>query len=553
MCHPDKPALRGTLLALIALLGLPASSQTPAPDAIFVNGKVVTVDGMFSVAEAIAVTGSRITAVGTNDAVEGLAGADTRTVDLDGHTVIPGLIDNHMHLLRAGTTWLDDVRLDGVASRAEALARLRARAAQVPAGEWVFALGGFMLDQFADDPRPFTRAELDRELPDHPVLLQTGYYKTYVNSRALVEFGIDDDGRGESWVVRDATGRATGEIEEPGVRPLAARLPAPSGDDVQAGTRAMIRDLNAMGLTTVASAGCPENLLSLYRDWASRGELDLRVYCMDSARADGPEDVDEALAQIPELDLFWGDNWVDRVLYGEGVYNPLHDRMHVVDVAPSEDDLYQWRRLATEIARSSLPLQVHAHHPVTISAFLDIIEDINRQYPIRALRWTFAHGNQLDVEALARMKALGMVVALHPWTVINGAVHHALYGDAAYDFLPLRTIEDSGITWGLGSDGSRANQIEPLRTLGWAVTGDMVGGRHVTRQTITREEALIAHTRDNAHLLFREDELGSIEPGKLADFVVLDRDYLTVPAGEIKDLKPVMTVVDGRIVFDALR
>ena len=551
MICDTRTGLASTLLAATILTATQALAQSSAPDSIFTNGKIVTVDGMFTIAEAVAVTGNRITAVGTTNEIEALASRDTRTVDLDGRTVIPGLIDNHMHLLRAGTTWPDDVRLDGVASRAEALQRLRARAAELPAGAWVFALGGFMLDQFADDSSPFTRDELDRALPDHPVLLQAGYYKTYLNSLALAEFGIDDAGRGEPWVVRDSAGRATGEIEEPGVRPLAARLPVPTSEDVATNTRAMIADLNRMGLTTVASAGCPEDLLGLYRDWAARDELDLRVFCMDSARASAPDEVDAALAQIPDLDLFWGDNWVDRVLYGEGVYNPLHDRMHIVEASPTEDQLYQWRRLATAIAEASLPLQVHAHHPVTISAFLDIIEDINRQTPIRPLRWTFAHGNQLNADALARMKALGMYVALHPWTVINGAVHHELYGDAAYDFLPMRTIEDSGITWGLGSDGSRANQIEPLRTLAWAVTGDMVGGRHVTRQTITREEALIAHTRDNAHLIFREDELGSIEPGKLADFVVLDRDYLTVPADEIKDLQPIMTVIDGRIVYGA--
>jgi predicted amidohydrolase YtcJ len=115
---------------------------------------------------------------------------------------------------------------------------------------------------------------------------------------------------------------------------------------------------------------------------------------------------------------------------------------------------------------------------------------------------------------------------------------------------PLRAIQDSGITWGFGSDGSRANQILPFTTLGWAVTGKMVGGREVSRQTLTREEALIAHTRKNAYLIFQEDRLGAIQAGKLADLVVLDRDYLTVPADEIKDIVPVMTIVGGRIVHE---
>jgi len=120
-----------------------------------------------------------------------------------------------------------------------------------------------------------------------------------------------------------------------------------------------------------------------------------------------------------------------------------------------------------------------------------------------------------------------------------------------YDMAPLALIQNSGVTWGLGSDGSRANQILPFQTLSWAVTGKMVGGKKVLRQTISREDALIAHTRKNAYFVFQEDNLGSIQAGKLADLVVVDRDYLTVPADQIKDIQPVLTMVGGKIVYDA--
>jgi len=161
--------------------------------------------------------------------------------------------------------------------------------------------------------------------------------------------------------------------------------------------------------------------------------------------------------------------------------------------------------------------------------------------------------NQLNASHLERMKKLGMYAAVHPWAVINGGINQAVFGDAAYDMAALRTIQDSGIMWGFGSDGTRANQIMPFTTLWWAVTGKMVGGTQALRQTQTigREEALIAYTRRNAYFLFQEDNLGSIQPGKLADLVVLDRDYLTVPVDQIKDIKSVMTMVGGRIVYDA--
>jgi predicted amidohydrolase YtcJ len=149
------------------------------------------------------------------------------------------------------------------------------------------------------------------------------------------------------------------------------------------------------------------------------------------------------------------------------------------------------------------------------------------------------------------MKKLGMYAAVHPWAVINGAIMHEGFGDGAYDMPPLATIQSSGIVWGLGSDGTAANQTLPLTTLYFAVTGKMAGGTKVMRQPISREDALIAHTRKNAYFVFQENNLGSIQPGKLADLVALDRDYLTIPADQIRDIKPVLTMVGGKIVYDS--
>jgi predicted amidohydrolase YtcJ len=217
---------------------------------------------------------------------------------------------------------------------------------------------------------------------------------------------------------------------------------------------------------------------------------------------------------------------------------------------PTPEQLAQWKRLATEIAKARLPLHVHANLTNTIDAFLDQVEAVHKEYPITNLRWVFAHANQLNASHLERMKALGMYAAVHPWAVINGGINQRVFGDAALDMAPLATIQNSGIIWGFGSDGSRANQILPFQTLGWAVTGRMVGGANVLRQTISREDALIAHTRKNAFLVFQENNLGSIQAGKFADLLVLDRDYLTVPADQIKDIRPVMTMIGGRIVYE---
>jgi hypothetical protein len=151
------------------------------------------------------------------------------------------------------------------------------------------------------------------------------------------------------------------------------------------------------------------------------------------------------------------------------------------------------------------------------------------------------------------MKKLGMSAAVHPWAVINGGIMHEGFGDGASDMPPLRTIQNSGIVWGFGTDGTAANQYLPFTTLQFAVTGQMAGGAKVNRQSISREDALIAYTRKNAWFVFQDNNLGSIQPGKLADLVVLDRDYLTIPANQIHQIKTTMTMVGGRVVYDAAR
>jgi predicted amidohydrolase YtcJ len=275
------------------------------------------------------------------------------------------------------------------------------------------------------------------------------------------------------------------------------------------------------------------------------------VFCIGGAAAGSPEQVERSIPQIAQMKLFQGDHFIDNVFFGESVYTPLHDPMFALKSDPKPDQLVQWRRMATEIAKAGLPLHVHAELHDTIDAFLDQIDAVNKEYPIKNLRWTLAHVNQINAPQLERMKKLGMYAAVHPWAVINGAIMHEGFGDGAYDMPPLATIQDSGIVWGLGTDGTAANQTLPFMTLYFAVTGKMAGGTKVIRQTISREDALIAHTRKNAFFVFQESSLGSIQPGKLADLVVLDRDYLTIPADQIKDIKPVMTMVGGRIAYDA--
>ena len=547
-----------TAVVLLMSAGVYLAAQQSAVDLILTNGKIITVDEKFTIAQAVAINGERIVAVGTNQQIEQLVRPNTRRIDLRGRSVVPGLIDNHMHLLRAGTTWSKEVRLDGVESRKQALDMFAARAKAIAPGDWVYTIGGWSVDQFADSRNKFSREELDRTVPNNPVAIQESYYRTYLNSRGLEAFGIRDGAPDpadfpKGAIVRDAAGRPTGIVEGGmgAVRAIAAMMPRVPENELEASTLAMIKDMNRAGLTAFGVAGCDPMLLQMYRKWEAQHQLNLRIFCIDGLGAGTPEQIDRALPRIAEMKLFQGTDYVDNIFYGENVYGPVNDPMFDSTSDPKPEQLAQWSRLAMEIAKNRLPLHVHAELTHTIDGFLDQIEAINKVYPVKNLRWVLAHFNQSNASQLERMKKLGMYAAVHPWNVINGGIMHDIFGDDSYNQPPLATIQASGIMWGLGSDGSAANQYMPFVALNYAVTGKMTSGLKVMHQTITREDALIAYTRHNAFFVFQENNLGAIQTGKLADLVVLDRDYLTVPPDKIKDIKPVLTMVGGRIVFDA--
>jgi predicted amidohydrolase YtcJ len=553
--------LKTTLIALFAVV---LQAQQPAADVVFSNGKIITVDERFSIVQAVAIRGDRIVATGTNQEIAQLAGPNTRRIDLRGKAVIPGLIDNHMHLLRAAATWTKEIRFDGVDSRKQAVEMLRARAKAAAPGDWIYNIGGWAHQQFTDDPRAFSREELDQIAPNNPVALQESYYQVFMNSRALgllkIEAGAPDPPEFvKGSILRDVAGKPTGVIrgDIAATRVVANKLPRVAPEQLDASAQALVGDMNRAGLTSVGVPGCDADVLAIFEKWKAEGRLNVRVFCIGGAAAGNPQGVDRAIQQIGQMKLFQGDSYIDNVFFGESVYSPLHDPMFATNSNPGPEQLEQWRKMAMAIAQAGLPLHVHAELSTTIDAFLDQIEAVNKEHPIKSLRWTLAHINQINASQIERMKKLGMYAAVHPWAVINGAIMrdgdpmNKGFGDGVYDMPPLSTLQNSGIMWGLGTDGTAANQTLPFTTLSFAVTGKMAGGTKVNRQSISREDALIAHTRKNAYFVFQENNLGSIQAGKLADLVVLDRDYLTIPADQIKDIKPVMTVVGGRVVYEA--
>ena len=527
-------------------------------DRILINGKVLTVDENFSIAAAIAVQGDRILAVGTTIDMQALTGPATTVTDLQGRTVVPGLIDNHHHFVRATEQWYRHVRWDEVYSRQVALQLLQERARSLPPGSWIVVLGGWIFEQFRDDSSPFTLVELDAVLPENPLYIQLGYGRGYANTLALQAVGIDANTKlaEPGTIVKDDNGKLTGELIGAGAfLRVAGKIPLTPDAVWDNSVRLTIDDYLKAGLTALFDVGgntvTPAHYAALHRA-AAAGKLPMRIfYTLNNANGVGPG-ADAIIASLSTVPPRRGDDRYGQFAYGEMTYAGIRDGVGP-DWRPTQEQLDDYTRIAQTAAEYGWQIHEHSTRDDKITAILSIFEDVNRMYPLHDRRWTLAHCENISETSIDRAMQLGMVFALHSSAGQGAPAMARQFGRAAVSRVPpIRTIQQKGGIWGLGSDGTVVSGYNPFHNLGWAVTGNAKSGVKLLDATVSREDALIAHTRTNAYLLFKESVLGTLEPGKYADLLVLDRDYLTVPEDEIFNIKPVVTMVGGEIVYSSL-
>jgi len=574
----DVFGLKRLALTLASVLLVQVCFAQTAPDVVFVNGKVLTVDDVFSEVQAVAITGNKISAVGTTAEISALADEDTRFVDLDGKTLIPGLIDNHNHLIYNSPTWPNGVRLGSVRTRAEALQRIAAKAEEIGPGDdpehIVFALGGWNPVQFTDDQSEFTREELNAIAPDNPVYTQISWVTAVLNDKAMALGGITEDmpepapeTGGKIW--RDSDGKLTGKFTGPiylkwQLRPL---FPEVTGETAVAGLKAEIEDYLKLGVTTSMTFNGPEfpedALDYIQEHLADTGELDMRVYYPPhfdrNVSAWTPEEIPGIVAGLAEYEPGSGSEMYQMLHFGEHMYLPVSDSFRRMGKPYPADQMQHFRTVVTAAAKNGWQVAEHVSQDIVANQMLDIFEELNGSYPIADLRWRFEHAQGLTQATIERAKKLGMGIGVHSSAGMSSPQSRSRNGSfsdiaAKQDAPPLRWYQDSGIAFGLGSDAQVVAHDSPFFTLYWVVSGnDTSGQQYFKHGTLTREEALIAHTRSNAYLMHKEELLGSLEVGKLADLVVLDRDYMTVPVEGIRNLQSVLTMVDGRIVYEAIQ
>ena len=543
-------------LAGCAPLALDAerNAQHNAPELIVVNAKVVTVDDQASIAQAFAVRDGRFLAVGDNAQIRAMAGAATRIIDAQGRTVTPGLNDGHIHMVRAGFWWKYEARLDETQSLAEILDIIKTRAQQTPRGTWILTLGGWHHSQIKERRMP-TRAELDAVAPDHPVYVQALREVGQMNSMAMKLSGITASmplPPGVS-IGKDAAGQFDGVILCFAGQTLAERsFPQQSFEDKVEGLRLVMRDFNAAGLTSTGETfgiGVAESDYQvLYELWRRRG-MSVRVG-----------------AHFPTMNFEHAQRWLDYPAagfgddmlllngLGEGVLNAMGDGYipKQFPIAPAAKAELQ--KIVAAGARNQVSFQFHATIETTMNAMLDALEAAHAQTPIDKLRINFLHAEQITPSIIARMKKLGMGVQMQNRQSLGSELMKANWGERANDIPPVKTVINSGLPFAGGTDGTTSSSYRPFISIGWLVSGKNWRGDLVRpTERLTREQALRAYTRGSAWFTWEENRKGAITPGMLADFIVLDRDYLTVNEDDIRFIKPVLTAVGGKVVYDAAR
>jgi predicted amidohydrolase YtcJ len=546
---------RLAFLAVLAIAapaaGRPAAAQ-PA-DTVLVNGRIVTLDGTIGIREAIAVRDGRIAAVGRSADIRKLAGGKTLVVDLGGRTVIPGLIDSHIHAIRAALFYATEVNWIGTHSIAEAMARLTAAAKAKPGG-WLIVAGGWTEAQFYEKRRP-TQAELVAAAPDSPVYIQHFYDAALLSPAGMKALGIngDADVPPKGRLILDAEGKPTGWIEgdNPTITSLFGKLPTPSFEQSVDGTRQFFRELNRLALTGVIDPGgfnmAPKDYQPLLRVWQDR-QLTLRVAYNIFAQRAGKE-----LEDFQDLTQLMPMGFGDDLLRFNGIGESITWGMYNND-SPTDAQKEQFYQTAKWAAERRMGLTIHWPNDKSAGQLLDIFERVNRTAPIGDLRWSIAHLNDASKTNLRRMLALGIGWTMQDAMYFDGERFIAERGaEAAERTPPIKTALNMGLHVGAGTDAHRVMSYSPFVALQWMLDGKTVGGTPTRDkpEVPTREEALRLYTLGSAWFARDEEKRGSVAVGKLADLAVLTEDYMTVPVARIRRIESVLTMVGGKIVYAA--
>lgn len=567
-----------------------ADTISDAANIVYTNAKVVTVDDRFSVAEAFAVTGGRFSAVGTNSAIDALIGPNTKVIDLAGRVVLPGFIDSHPHAVHRGRRSLEAPSLAGLSSIAAIVQRISEAADTRTPGEWITPspIGEppdfFHLPESLEEHRWPTRIELDQAAPKNPVYIPTPTTwpnPAIFNSAALQLLDIDERNPAGITVERDPdTGKPTGIIHGLNIynrhSPLLAKLRSllpPTPSEVQhEGLKRVLRDNIAVGVTTIYEAHgnlTPRQLHEEIRSLRARGEPVTRIVSTyEIPRGMPVSKVDEWMKTVTDaMGAGTGDEFAKIVgitvgmdgatQFGAALMNkPYLDpngELGNGESAHSTEELAEIARLA---ALNDLRLNIVVAGTKTCDMVVTALEKVHEHTPIDSRQWVVQHFQHPTRDLIARLNDMGVVATTYSNVDFSKGAKTYIDRFPGQDIwrtvIPLRWWIDGNVTVAQSTDGAH---YQPMFTI-WEslvrVDGRTGQSLLTPAKTISREEAIRIYTINGAKVLQWDDQIGSIETGKLADFVVLDRDILTIPVDEIRDTEVILTAISGKVFHDSL-
>ncbi|OYQ32080.1 amidohydrolase [Flavobacterium cyanobacteriorum] len=566
-------------LFFFLIAALPVMAQKAAPDLIVHNASVHTLDDALPVAQAVAVSGGRIIKVGTTAEVFTLKNKKTKVIDAQGKTLVPGIFDSHLHVIRGGRFYNAELRWDGVRSLKRALQMLREQAQRTPAGQWVRVVGGWNAYQFEEKRLP-TLQEINEATGQVPAFVLHLYGHAYLNRAGLKALNITADTPSPkgALIQKDENGEPTGLlVAEPNAFLLystLAKLPELSQEEKLNSTRLYMAELNRLGITSIMDAGggfqnYPDDYgitdllnkrneltvrlpfylfaqkagteLSDYTKWIT--EVEIGGYCEASAERKAVKNFGK-WGSVEYFVQGGGENLVATAADFENFDQPRPDLPPAMEA--------QLKAVISTLVKNRWPFRLHATYDESITRFLNVIEEVNVETPLNGLLWFFDHAETISAANLQRVKKLGGSIAIQHRMAYQGESFIKRYGKKAAEFTPpVKQMIDMGITVGMGSDGTRVSSYNPWIGLYWLTTGKTVGGlKHMAdANLLDRETALALFTKGSAKLVNLHHDRGMIKEGHLADFILLSEDYFTVDAEKIPGITSLLTVLGGKIVY----
>jgi len=553
--------------ALLFSAMLAAGQAQAQADLILTNGKIATMAREGEFVQAVAVKDGKVLAVGSNAEVLKLKTPATQLIDAGGRTVIPGLNDSHLHVIREGLNYNMELRWDGVTSLKRALQMLKEQAARTPEGEWVKVVGGWNEYQFEEKRLP-TLEEINAAVPDRPVFILYLYGLGFLNQKGIATLGYTKETKFKDGVVElDAQGKPTGKlIAKPNALILYSTLAKTnklSRDDQLNSTLHFYRELNRLGVTSAIDAGggfqnYPDDY-GVTLELAREGKLTVRTSYYLFAQRAGKELEDfqrwTTMTHPKKNDHMFYPNGFSAEGGGENLVSSAADFENFLEPRPDLPETMEGEleAVVSLLVKSRWPFRLHATYGESIDRDLAVIEKVNAKTPLNGLRFIVDHGETITDAQLARIKKLGGGVAVQDRMHFQGEAYWKRYGEQTRQMPPIRKMLDMKVPVGLGTDGTRVSSYNPWPSLYWAVTGKTAGGMRIWqgKDVPTRYEALQLMTTGSAWMSGEEQVKGKLQAGQYADFVVLPQDYFTVDAERIKRLESLLTVVNGKVVYGA--